>query len=322
MATPMLRELRRQLPRATIVAVVDEATAQVVSSNTDVDGLCVFRRGGDTGRLLWAGVRAVRRFRADVLLAPQTANTLKQVFLSFYSGAGVRVKHKFDYPPERRYSDFEFLFTHLPPLNPAQHRVFDNLALLPTIGLKSDAARPTAMFPVSAWNSERAMALLKSKGWRKNCPTVCMHPGVGTATLNKQWPADRFAALGRRLVVERGAQIVLVGGKGEVALCRQVARGMESGCIVVAGECSLAETAAVIRACGLFVSNDSGLMHLAAAVGARGLALFAKTDPVKTGPLGGYICVMQAQSMGDIALEDVYDKCVEMMPTELKGKPA
>src|ERR1041385_423427 len=75
MATPMLSELRRQVPNATILAVVDRATAQVMVRNSDVDGLCLYREAGDGGRLHWKALSRIRAFQPHVMLVPQTGNT-------------------------------------------------------------------------------------------------------------------------------------------------------------------------------------------------------------------------------------------------------
>jgi len=322
MATPMLRALRRQLPAAAILAVVDRATAQVMARNPDVDGLCVFRHSGDAGKMIWAGLRALRRFRPQVMLAPQTANTLKQILAAYYSGAPVRVKHAFDYPPGRRYSDFEFLFTHRPPVEAGRHRVLDNLALLGALGLNPDLPDAALVFPIPAWSASKVQALLEEKNWTRGRPSVCIHPGVGTATLQKQWPPERFVELGRRLAADHGVQIVLVGGKEEAALCGDIAKGIGSNCVVVAGECTLVETGAVIRLCQWFVSNDSGLMHLASAVGASGVALFGPTNPAKVGPYGGALQVVQASAIEELSVDAVYNKCAAMSLPAFEGRHA
>src|ERR1051325_350703 len=317
MATPMLRELRRQLPHAAVIALVNRGTAQVLAHNFDVDRLCIFRASGDTIEIDWQALQMARAFRPQAIIAPQTSNVLIQIFAAFYPGAPVRVKHRFDYPADRRYSDFEFLFTHSPPTKGDRHRVWDNLALLGELGLKTETETPALVFPLSSWDILCARQKLERKGWTAASPAICIHPGVGTATLNKQWPANRFAEVGKRLAAKHGLQVVLVGGKGESDLCQRVADHIGPGCFVVAGECSLAETGAVIQSCRFFLSNDSGLMHLAAALGARGLALFGTTNPAKIGPFGGNIHVLQASRIDAITTDEVLRRCDELLqPTD------
>src|ERR1051325_5477014 len=187
MATPMLRELRKQLPSIAVVAVVNPSTAQVLARNPDVDGLCLFRGSGDAVKLNWSALRKLRNFRPQAMIVPQTGNILVQIFAAYYSGAPIRVKHRFDYPPGRRYSDFEFLFNRSPAVTPDKHRVWDNLALLNELDLKppSGFTKLVLVFPLSELDAANARALLESKGWKATRPSLCVHPGVGTATLNK-----------------------------------------------------------------------------------------------------------------------------------------
>lgn len=313
MASSLLRELRLQLPNAIILAVVDRGTAQVLTGNPDIDGICLFRNSGMSPKLNWRSLSALRNFHPQVMIVPQTGNTLMQTFAAYYAGAPVRIKHEFRYPTDRRYSDYEFLFTHSPPVSENRHRVWDNLALLEPLGLNAKPVDVSFLFPIGDWETDNARSRLVAKGWNAAIPIACMHPGVGTATLKKQWPAGKFAELGRRLAAGHGVQIVLVGGRAEVELCRQVAGRIGEPCFVVAGECSLAETAAVIKLSRLFVSNDSGLMHLAAAVQARGVAIYGKTNPVKIGPFGGDFRIVQGDDIDSIPVEYVYSKCVELL---------
>lgn len=320
MATPMLRELRRQLPHATILGVVNAGTAQVIARNLDVDGLCVFRQSGESTRFNWSALRALRRFRPEVMIVPQTGNILVQIFAAWYSRAPIRVKHRFHYPPERKYSDFEFLFTRSPEVGRNEHRVKDNLKLLSAVNLENTGSGLDLEFPVSPWSTQHARTLLESKGWDASQHSLCMHPGVGTATLNKQWPVERFAELAKRLAELHAMQIVLVGGKGEIDLCRQIQNEVGRCCFVVSGECSLEETAAVIQLCHLFVSNDSGLMHLAAAMKAKGVALFGPTDPAKIGPLGGDLKVIYADSIQALSVDKVFETIEDhFLKTESKS---
>lgn len=320
MALPMIRALRQSFPRASIVAVVNRGTRQVIARNTDLDGIIVFRDSGESARLHWKALRAVRRFRPDVVVVPQTGNILVQILAAYYPGAPMRIKHRFDYPPERKYSDYEFLFTHRPEITPGDHRIFDNLLLLVPLGVDIKKVDPRLSLPVSNWEEENAVRLLEGKGWKPGMATVVMHPGVGTATLNKQWPAERFAEVGKRLISSQDAQIVLVGGRAEVDLCNQIAAQIGRSCFVVAGQCSLAETAAVIRRADCFLSNDSGLMHVAVAVGARGLALYGKTNPVKIGPFQSRIAVLQAPDMEALAVDEVFRKCEEWLRAPVTAK--
>lgn len=104
---------------------------------------------------------------------------------------------------------------------------------------------------------------------------VGMHGGSRWPT--KQWPAEKFAQLAGRLHGELGARIVLVGGPEDAEASEKIARLSEAPCVNLAGKTSLGETAAAISSLKLFITNDSGPMHLAAACGVPVLAVFGST---------------------------------------------
>ncbi len=101
----------------------------------------------------------------------------------------------------------------------------------------------------------------------------------------KRWPADHYAALARSLHAADGAPIVLLGSKGEAALCESIAADAPGACRVLAGKTSLFDAMALIAASRGLASNDSGLMHVAAGFGVAQVAVFGSTSPEHTPPL-------------------------------------
>jgi hypothetical protein len=111
---------------------------------------------------------------------------------------------------------------------------------------------------------------------------VALHPGSGSP--RKNWPLPRFVELARVLRREAGVSPFIVAGEAEAAMRASLARGaMETP---ILPECELPELAAVLAACAGYVGNDSGVTHLAAAVGTPVVALFGPTDPSLWGPRG------------------------------------
>ena len=101
----------------------------------------------------------------------------------------------------------------------------------------------------------------------------------------KCWPAEHYAALARALFERDGAPVLLLGSPKEAALCEAIARAAEPACRVLAGKTTLLEAIALIAAARGVVSNDSGLMHVAAAFGVPQAAVFGSTSPLHTPPL-------------------------------------
>jgi len=109
----------------------------------------------------------------------------------------------------------------------------------------------------------------------------------------KEWPESRYVDLIERLAAGQGAQCVLVGTPAERARCARVAAASRGEPIVAAGETSVGELVALLALCDGFAGNDSGAMHVAAAVGIPTVGVFGSTDPVRTGPRGPKVAVLR-----------------------------
>ncbi len=113
---------------------------------------------------------------------------------------------------------------------------------------------------------------------------------------SKRWPDEYFAEVGIYLI-EHGMELLVLGSAGERELCQKVSDSCGNGAVNLAGKSSLPEFAGVLSLCELTVCNDSGGMHLAAAVGSKVIAVFGLTDPVKTGPMGSESEIVAAEGV-------------------------
>ncbi len=113
-------------------------------------------------------------------------------------------------------------------------------------------------------------------------PRVVIHPGSGGYSLARRWDAEKFAAVADRLHEECGAQMVLVGSAGDDT--NAVKTAIKTPPIDLGGQTSLAQLAVVLRAADLFIGADSGVMHIAAAVGTPVVAIFGPSNPDAWGP--------------------------------------
>ncbi len=141
---------------------------------------------------------------------------------------------------------------------------------------------PVAIPPVKVWLSaaeqefaRQALAGLPGRRW------LALGPGArGEA---KRWPAGKFNALARQLQSHFDA-VILPGSPDDAGLCRQAAAGLSLPCRVLAGETDLLQAAAVLQQAGLFIGNDSGLGHVATAVGTPTITLFGPGNPQRYHP--------------------------------------
>jgi ADP-heptose:LPS heptosyltransferase len=121
---------------------------------------------------------------------------------------------------------------------------------------------------------------------------VALHLGAGTPA--KQWPVERYAQLADRLVQARRATIVLVGGAEDAPLIQEFCQHAGAPPLVAAGSFSVPQTAALLRRCALFVGNDSGPAHLAAAAECPTLVIFSGTNtPEQWRPWGQNVVCLQ-----------------------------
>lgn len=137
-----------------------------------------------------------------------------------------------------------------------------------------------------------ALAAMREKLGALPRPWISVLPGAARGT-SKQWPVERYAETAAALVAQTGGSIVALGTKSEHAPCQQVAAAAAPNGLNLAGATTLAELAAALALSAAVLCNDSGGMHLAAAVGAPLVALYGITDPACTGPLGERIRILQ-----------------------------
>lgn len=135
---------------------------------------------------------------------------------------------------------------------------------------------------------------------------IAIHPGSGSE--KKNWPLKRFIALASTLLQPRGQRkLLLVGGEADEERVTQLARALPNDGVEMARNLPLPELARVLQKCGLFIGHDSGVSHLAAAVGTPSLLLFGPTDPAIWAPVNENVRVLRAPGgvLSDLGLETV-----------------
>jgi len=163
----------------------------------------------------------------------------------------------------------------------ASHAVDRYLCILRAHGVESDGAAPKIHLLPS--EEQLAADFLSRNGVAARDTVIGIHPGGGWSY--KLWPTERFAALGDLLSQRCSAKVLVFAGPDEASLQDQMVNLMRSSPIPVK-DIGLRELAALIHRCYLYVGNDTGPMHIAAAVGTRVIAIFGPTDASRSGPYG------------------------------------
>jgi ADP-heptose:LPS heptosyltransferase len=181
----------------------------------------------------------------------------------------------------------------------AMHEAEYALAVAAAIGATTQDR--TLYLPLTAEQRQQARQLINTESVEATPtetihPIIAMHPGSGGYSLARRWPAERFAQLADTLYHDYGGQLLLIGGPEEAELHQRVMDAMTSAMPVrsLAGKGSIKVAAAVIEQADIFIGNDAGPMHLAAAVGTPVVAIFSLSNHKAWGPYTGGAAGRQA----------------------------
>lgn len=174
------------------------------------------------------------------------------------------------------------------------HEVDRNLDLVRLVVPELDGIKTELNLWLSANDRTVAERFLKTSGITEHSLTVGIHPGSGPMTY-KRWDPNKFAQLADRVTNKWDARVIIFGGKEETKLAEDISSRMRENVVNAAGKTSLKQTAALIQNCKIFISNDTGLMHIAAAVGVPVVAIFGPTNSYRTSPYGDSHVVVTSQ---------------------------
>lgn len=276
MTTPAVRAIRRNFPNARITILAKPWVAPVFEYSPHVDDIFIYdvkcRHKGTRGKLRLARDLGKHRFDAAVLLQ----NAIEAALLAFFAKIPVRLG--FDTDARR------LLLTH--PVRCGReiktvHQTRYYLEILRGAGLGAGDTR-LELHPGKE-NRIRARKIIEDLNVPPTDTLVGINPGATYGTA-KRWFPERFAELSRKLIADRGAWIAVFGGPGEQELGREIMTMIGDRCVNCCGKTTLGEAIALIERCNLFVTNDSGLMHVAAALNVPQVAIFGSTDHTTTSP--------------------------------------
>jgi heptosyltransferase-2 len=274
MALPALADLRKRFAAATLVIASRQNLAPIFQAVPGVDQLIVL----DDRR---KDVQALRQAGADaVLLLP---NSFRSAWLAWRAGVPARWGYRTDM------RDLLLTEAVVPPRQPRAHHATYYQHLTTSLGCE---AGPLRVRLERREEDDRAGGrVLEAAGW-KGERLVGIAPGAANGTA-KQWPPERMGEVAARLIAEYDVSIALLGSGGDVAAARDLVARIDAlrapaGRVHnVTGRTSLGELVGIAARCAAFLSNDSGAMHLAAALDVPVVAVFGPTREWATSPLPG-----------------------------------
>lgn len=282
LATPLFHVLRTGFPCSKLfVLILRNRVYEALRLNPDIDELIML---GARRRDLLSDLRSLwklwrQRFDIAVVAFP---GGIRSAMITFLSGAKVRVGYPLD---KLSFRMGDFLYTHKLSLQEPRHDLERNLKLADALGLTISPSDKELSLSVSKEDQDFANKYLCQHGVMDTDIVFGFHPGGGSLMDFKRWPVEKFAELGSRLNKDYKAKVILFEGPDEQGLSIKVASTMNSKPLIVKGV-SLMRTAALIGMCDIFISNDSGLMHMAVAMKVPTVGIFGPTDPRRTAPYG------------------------------------
>ena len=319
MALPALEELRRCSSDAEITVLARPWVSKIYANLPFVDEVLLYPEEhisqflGPRLKLtaLTPMIRVLRERRFDQAILFQ--NATEAALLAFLAGIPERIGYRTQLrgrlltsrprPRTRRrnplgswlYRNSIRFISDSPPTRPVGSPRFDHealyyLDLLFQTGLtsrdylRSQSFNPKVRIKATPASVEKAKKRLESASVDVNLPLVVIHPGSAAGPA-RRWPVQHFAEVCRRLTQTAQLHLLILGWEREEAIAGQVARGIENRATIISGPVDLETTMGLISLASLVIANNSGAMHLAAALGVPLVALFGSTDPSASGPL-------------------------------------
>jgi heptosyltransferase-2 len=285
MALPAIADIRRHAAEGRLVIAARRSVADLFAMVPGVDEVVPLERGRG-----WSAMGALRRNVLTIAhLGADLAILLPNSFQASLLVKRAGVPERWGYARDLR----RLLLTKSAVRDGrSRHQADYYRHLVAGLGMTNGPGIPALEVPPAVREASRA--LLMRHGWDGTSALVGVAPGAAYGGA-KRWPATRFARVCARLVSESGATCVLLGSHADSATTCEIA--LEAGKMMaeagsvrnrvleLAGATTLRELAGVIASCRVFLSNDSGSMHLAAAVGVPVVAVFGSTDERVTSPL-------------------------------------
>ena len=316
MSLPTIDALRLNLPEAEVAILAKPWVAEIFQRNPAVNRVILYQspgvHQGAAGK--WRLAKQLKKERFDLAVLIQ--NAFEAALISLMAGIPRRAGYNTD--------GRTLLLNHPVPVDQkvkSGHQVDYYLGLVRALGFQ--AANRIPSLKISEGRQMEAGQTLYSLGIGETEKIVGISPGA-TFGSAKQWFPERYGELTARIYQNFTKRILIFGSRGDQKVAAQVREKARVPLIDLTGTTTLAQAMALIARCRLFVTNDSGLMHVAAALGVPVIAIFGSTDPEKTGPLGNNCrvlrkpvpcapclkteCPEDRRCMGLIPVDEVYEE--------------
>jgi heptosyltransferase-2 len=284
MATPVLHDIRHHWPEANITAMCQGNTALLLQHDPHLNDIFRFERtSGWVHRSQHSDI--IEKLReGEYDLGVLLTNSFSSAWRLWRGHVGNRIGFKGNCR--------SFLLNKAVPFpanKETQHLVLTYKALLPPMGIPTSDTPPRLYITQSEKESAQKILALHNIILGKQT-IVGINPGAAYGTA-KCWLPERFRQVTERLLEDPNTAVVYFGDSSTAPLVNEICHELRGSLLNLAGKTSIRELMALIKCCDAFLTNDSGPMHIAAALDIPLVALFGSTSDVKTGPYGSGIVI-------------------------------
>ena len=281
LTTPVFKALKDTYPDSYIAVMAPQRVADVYRNNPNIDDIIIFdEKGKQRGfKEKLEFIRSLKEKKFDTVYLIH--RSLTRALVCYFAGIKERIGYK-------RFKTWFILTKRIPAPYISVHRQEYYLNLFAQGGVEIKNTMPEFFIPEDI-RSNIKKSLEKQKKLHKYL--VGINPSANWEL--KRWPKEKFAQLADRLISELDCGLYFVGAKQDEKVIRSVIRLMHQAPYDLCGETSIKELAAYVESMDLFISNDSGPAHLAAALGTKTLALFGPTSTQVTSPKGKRVTLLQ-----------------------------
>jgi len=277
MTTPVVRAIRQRFPSTHISLLAKPWVVPVFESSKHIDQLLIYddngRHKGILGKFRLA--RDLKKYHFDAAILLQ--NAFEAALITFLADIPIRIGYDTDVR--------QLFLTHAVSCTneiKKKHQTGYYLNIIRGIGIKEDNRE--LYLRLNQRDRFQSEKILLDQQLSLDDKIVGINPGA-TYGPAKQWPFDRYARLADKIQTFTKAHIIIFGGPNDRNLGKKISQKMQYRPIDLSGKTSLGEAMALIERCDLFITNDSGLMHVAAALDVPLIAVFGSTNSITTGPL-------------------------------------
>jgi len=278
MFTPLIAALRSRYPNAHFTVIIrPRGAGQVIQGYPDCD---VIEFNFDNLAALFRFARTTPLPKFDLAF---NCETFYGACLAKLSGARFLISFTYSFGIT---SQSDFLCYRACHVDHQKHEIEQYFDLYRLIHPAEAVVLREQFFHLDSSHTTFARDFIDHHGLKP--PIIGMHIGSLSQVPEKRWPVEKFAELATRLSHAFNASFIIDGGSGETELAYQFQKLIGPGvaCLNIVNQYSLKQSAAIIQRCNLFISNDSGPMHMAAAVGTPTIGIFGPTNPRKNRPWG------------------------------------